>query len=149
MHPRLGLLLGCALVLAAAFGAAPAFAQAKAVQRSVENITMAPLDFLVSPYTAGKSMQKGLAAVETTGGKIMTSIIGYPYYLGTYVVLAGFRETAGLLELPVGLALWPVNAAGKQVELSPFFDTSEARALVDVPSAHFNTKFGGEWLSAH
>jgi hypothetical protein len=144
----MGLLLGCALVLGATFGAAPALAQAKAVQRSLENITMAPLDFLVSPYTAGQSVAKGLDAVETTCGKVMTSIVGYPYYLGLYVVLAGFRETAGLLELPVSLVLWPVNS-WKRVELSPFFDTSEAPALVDIPSAHFNTKFGGEWLSRH
>lgn len=149
MHSRMGLLLGGALVLGATFGAAPALAQAKAVQRSLENITMAPLDFLVSPYTAGQSVAKGLDAVETTGGKVMTSMIGYPYYLGLYVVLAGFRESAGLIELPVSLALWPVNAAGKHVELSPFFDTSEAPALVDIPSPHFNTKFGGEWLSRH
>ena len=51
-------------------------------------------------------------------------------------------------ELPVSLALWPVNSF-KRVELSPFFDSSEAPALVDIPSPHFNTKFGGEWLSRH
>lgn len=148
MHSRLGLLLGCSLVLAATVGAAPAFAQAKAALRSVENITMAPLDFIVSPYTAGKTLSKGLEGVESTGGKIMTGTVGYPYYLGTYMVLSGFRLTAGLIELPISLVLWPVNH-WKRVELSPFFDTSEAPALVDHTSPHFNTKFGGEWLSAH
>lgn len=148
MHPRLGFLLGCSLVLVATLGAAPAFAQAKAVQRSIENMTMAPLDGIVAPYTAWKALDMGLEDVDSTGGKVITGVFGYPYYLITYLVLAGFRETAGIAELPISLALWPVNAF-KQVELSPFFDTSEAKALVDRSSPYFNTKFGGEWLASH
>lgn len=149
MHSRRILSLACALgIVAVTLGARPAFAQADAVVRSMENMLMGPLDAVVSPYTAWKTLDENMASVETTGGKVATGIVGYPYTWTLYLVLAGYRCAAGLVEYPVATALWSVSAF-KKVELSPFFDTSEAAALVDAQTSVMNFKFGGRWLSTH
>jgi hypothetical protein len=136
------------VVLGAVLSALPAAAaQPIVLKRSAENLSMAPLDAVVSPYTAWETLDRNLAPVESTGGKVATGIIGYPYYLGTYLVLAGFRFAAGIAELPIGAVLWPVNAFHR-VEVGPFFDTSEAGALVDKHTEVMDFKFGGRWLTA-
>ena len=141
-------LLGCLLVvLGVALWAGPAQAQPKLLKRSAENMRMAPLDALVAPYTAWTTLDQNMETVESTGGKVMTTALGVPYNWGTYVILAGFREAAGIAELTLGLLLWPVNAF-HPVELSPFFDTSESAALVDAKTSVMEFKFGGRWLAA-
>jgi hypothetical protein len=145
-------LLSLILTLACGLGlpwARPAAAQSAAVKRAVENILLAPLDFVVAPVTAYKTLDVNMeTTMESTGGRVTTGIFGYPLVLGAYGVLAGFREAAGIIELPVGLALWPVNAFHK-VSVSAFFDEGEAAALVDVPSSAFHLKFGTRYLAAH
>jgi hypothetical protein len=149
MQPRRVVLFACSLVaLGVAVGVRPACAQAKGVQRSVANILMAPLDLVVSPYTTWQTLDQNLESVESTGGKVAAGIVGYPFTWALYLVLGGFREAAGAAELPVSLALWPVNAF-TPVELSPFFDASEAGALVDAKTSVMEFKFGGRWLSPH
>ena len=141
-------LLGRSLVvLGIAISASPAGAQPSLLKRSAENLLMAPLDAVVSPYTAWTTLDQNMESLESTGGKVMTGIIGMPYNWITYLVLAGFREAAGVFELPIGLVLWPVNAFHK-IELSPFFDTSESGALVDAKTSVMEFKFGGRWLAA-
>lgn len=144
---RLHLLLGALAVVVALATAHPAAAQPVLLKRSAENMLMAPLDAVVSPYTAWKTFDKNVQTMESTGGKVTTGIVGLPYYWGLYLVLAGFREAAGIAELPIGLALWPVNAF-KKVELGPFFDSAEAGALVDAQTSVMNFKFGGRWLTS-
>jgi hypothetical protein len=149
MDSRLPIVVAAALSLVAPWLAArPALAQAVVVKRGFENVVQAPLDGIVAPYTAWKTLEASLEQVESPGGKVLTGAVGYPYYLGFYALLAGFREAAGLIETPLGLALWPVNAF-TPVTFSPFFDVTEAPALVDRPSRFFDVKFGGRWLSRH
>jgi hypothetical protein len=141
-------LLGCSLVvLGVTLCAGPAGAQPSMLKHSAENMLMAPLDALVSPYTAWTTLDQNMESLESTGGKVATGIIGVPYNWLTYLVLAGFREAAGVFGVPIGLALWPVNAFHK-IELSPFFDTSESGALVDAKTSVMEFKFGGRWLAA-
>jgi len=148
MHSRRILLLVVTLlVLGAGLRARPASAQPSMLKRSAENVLMAPLDAIVSPYTAWNTLDQNMESDQSTGGRIATSIIGVPYNFMTYLVLAGFREAAGILELPIGLVLWPVNAFHK-VELAPFFDTAESSALVDAKTSVMEFKFGGRWLAA-
>jgi hypothetical protein len=139
--------LGCPLVaLGIALSAAPAGAQPSLLKRSAENILMAPLDAVVAPYTAWTTLEQNMESLDSTGSKVTTAIIGIPYNWGTYVVLGGFRFASGVFGIPIGLVLWPVNAFHK-VELSPFFDTSESGALVDVKTSVMDFKFGGRWLA--
>ena len=144
---RLHLLLGALAVVVALVAAQPAAAQPVLLKRSAENMLMAPLDAVVSPYTAWKTFDQNVQTMESTGGKVATGIVGYPYYWGLYLILAGFREAAGIAELPIGLILWPVNAVTR-VELGPFFDTSEAGALVEAETPVMDFKFGGRWLTS-
>lgn len=148
MPPRWIRSLGCfVVVLGVGFWTAPAAAQPSMLKRSAENILMAPLDALVAPYTAWTTLDQNMESLESTGAKVATGIIGFPYNFVTYVVLGGFREASGVFGVPIGLVLWPVNAFHK-VELGPFFDTSEAGALVDAKTSVMDFKFGGRWLAA-
>jgi hypothetical protein len=144
---RIRLLVFSLLVLGTGLWARPASAQPSMLKRSAENVLMAPLDAIVSPYTAWDTLDQNMATDQSTGGRIATSMVGLPYNFMTYLVLAGFREAAGILELPIGLVLWPVNAFHK-VEVSPFFDTAESAALVDAKTSFMEFKFGGRWLAA-
>jgi hypothetical protein len=148
MHSRRIWSIVCSLlVLGAGLWARPASAQPSMLKRSAENMLMAPLDALVSPYTAWDTLDQNMESEQSTGSRVATSIIGFPYNWALYLVLAGFREAAGIAELPIGLALWPVNAFHK-VELAPFFDTAESAALVDAKTSAMEFKFGGRWLAA-
>jgi hypothetical protein len=144
---RIRLLVVSLLVLGAGLWARPASAQPSMLKRSAENILMAPLDAIVSPYTAWDTLDHNMEGEKSTGARVATSIVGFPYNLLLYVVLAGFRGAAGVTELPIGLVLWPVNAFHK-VEVAPFFDTTEASALVDAKTSVMEFKFGGRWLTA-
>jgi hypothetical protein len=147
MHARRILLLAGVLgVLITTLGVRPASAQPAMMKRGVENMLMAPLDAIVSPYTTWITLDQNLESLESTGGKVATGIVGYPYTWFLYLVLAGFREAAGIVELPIGLALWPVDAI-KPIQLSPFFDSSEAPALGNAKTSVLDFKFGGRWLS--
>jgi hypothetical protein len=149
MHSRrIRLLVVSLLALGVGLWARPASAQPSMLKRSAENVLMAPLDAIVSPYTAWDTLDQNMESDQSTGGRVATSIIGFPYNWGLYLVLAGFRGAAGVFELPIGLLLWPVNAFHK-VELAPFFDTAESGALVDAKTSVMEFKFGGRWLAAH
>jgi hypothetical protein len=138
----------CALVvLGAVLGARPALAQPTLLKESTQNILMGPLDAFVAPYTAWETLQLNMEPDMSTGGKITTDVIGFPYNWGTYVVLGGFRLAAGVFGIPIGLALWPVNAF-HPVHVGPLFDTSESAALVDAKTSVMDFKFGGRWLTA-
>jgi len=140
--------LACAVVvLGAVFAARPAMAQPKLLKQSTENMLMGPLDALVAPYTAWQTLQLNMEPDMSTGGKIFTNTIGFPYNWGTYIVLGGFRFAAGVFGIPLGLALWPVNEY-RPVHVGPLFDTSEAGALVDKKTSVLDFKFGGRWLTA-
>lgn len=124
-------------------------AQAASVKRSFENITQAPLDLLVAPVTAYQTLDINTEdAVQSKGARVTTRIVGYPFVLWLYGILAGFREAAGIAELPVGLVLWPINAFHK-VELTPFFDPSEAHAMLERPGPAYSVTIGGRYLASH
>jgi hypothetical protein len=140
--------LVCALVALGAVSAArPALAQPTLLKQSTENILMGPLDALVAPYTAYDTLRMNMEPDMSTGAKIATGIVGFPYNWGTYIVLGGFRLAAGVFGIPIGLVLWPVNAF-HPVRVGPLFDTSEAAALVDTKTPVLDFKFGGRWLTA-
>ena len=138
----------CALIaLGAVLGARPAMAQPTLLKQSAENILMGPLDAVLSPYTAVDTLRVNTESDMPTGGKVVTYFFGIPYNTGTYLVLGGFRLAAGVFGVPIGLALWPVNAF-HPVHVGPLFDTSEASALVDTKTPVMDFKFGGRWLTA-
>jgi len=113
------------------------------LKRSAENILLAPFDLVLTPYVAGDTIAKGIdrANYDNAAQRVMVGMIGYPWILMMDAATAFVRVSAGVFELPVGLATlaWENFT---DFHLDPFFDTGDLPAVVDVPSDVFHTKFG-------
>lgn len=134
---RLGtalLALGLALGLAA-----PASAGPETLKRSVENLTLWPLDVATAPVVGGKTIVDNMREIDDT----LPVRIAYPvpgFFWNTFVqagagVLRGFT---GVFELVPGLVLLPFDS-----EMDPLFDPVEDNpALVTAEAPFYRLKFG-------
>lgn len=134
---RVGLLvpvLALALLVASPAGATP-----ETLKRSIGNLTMAPLDLALSPYTGPRSVVVNIQDIEdTTGVRIAYFLPGIVWNTGLYMGTAMLREVAGVLEFLPGLGLFFFDA-----DLDPLFPPPERLdALVDVETPVIYLKFG-------
>jgi hypothetical protein len=123
---------GIVVLVACGLSAAPAEAQVATMKRAAETIVMAPVDVFLTPVVVKNTVQAGLEnsdmptalAVPTAGmGVILSSIL--------QLVVTGARLTAGLIELPVGTLIAPVDAlTDKDLSTPVLFSTEGTDAIL-------------------
>jgi len=132
---------GIALLVVGCLSAAPATAQVATMRRAAENILMAPVDVVLTPVVVTNSVRSGIEqanmpvalAVPTAGASVIfTSML--------QLVVTGARLTAGLIELPVGALIAPVDAVTERdLSLPVLFSTEGTEAVLrhETPSFDF------------
>ena len=75
----------------------------------LETVCVAPLEIAVSPYVAGDTLASNMESQHySTKGKVFMAT---PYFIWMWMAqvgMAGGRAMAGVLEVPLGLALLPL-----------------------------------------
>ncbi len=119
--------------------AATAFATTSTLKRSVENMTQFPIDILMAPVVAGKSVYDNMNSVEDSlGVRIAYPIPGFMF--NTLVQIGGgiIRGITGLIELGPGVVLLFSDA-----EMDPLFDPVEdSSALYENGGDPIRVKIG-------
>jgi len=106
---RAGLAVGAVLL---ALAAAPeSDASPETLRRSCANLLQGPVDLLVSPYTAGRSVATNLESVsESRWAQGAYAVLAWPGLLALDVGNGLYRGLAGAVELVPGIALFPFEA---------------------------------------
>jgi hypothetical protein len=106
------------------------------LQHGLETVAAAPLEFAVSPYVAGDSLANNMESQHySTRGKVFMAAPGFIWLWMSQLGMAGARAMAGVLEVPVGLALLPFSGGPKAI-----LDLENEPALVEEP-IRFGTYF--------
>lgn len=119
--------------------AAPASAGGETLKRSIENLTLWPLDVATAPVVGTKTVVDNMQSVDDT----LPVRIAYPVpgVLWNTFVQAGagvLRGFTGVFELVPGVVLLPFDS-----EMAPLFDPVEDQpALVNAEAPFYRMKFG-------
>ncbi len=141
----LRVLASLALVLGLSVGAAsPAHAGAETLKRAVSNIVCAPLDLVLSPVVAGKTLVDNLKNVgDSKAVRYFYPPFGFLWMTGVQVGASVLRGISGGLELLPGLILLPFER-----EIEPLFAPAErASSLVEQDTPPLNFKFGIDYTT--
>ena len=137
---RVGLALTFALL-------APLSAQAgtETLKRSVSNLLFAPLDLVLSPVVAGKTVVNNLQNIEdTTAVRVAYTAPGFVWLTGLNAGASVLRALTGALELVPGIVL----LALPESEMSPLFDPAiRGDALVDAETPVMPVRFGVDYAT--
>jgi hypothetical protein len=147
-----------AAAAALAFSPLPALASPETLQRSVGNLVQAPLDMLLAPVVAGRTLFQNLRDIDdSTGVRVFYAFPGYLWLTGLHVGAGALRGIAGALELLPGIFLLPF-----ETDLDALYDPAETGgALIEVdnplaevgllhyfPLVTWHIKFGIRYTSA-
>ena len=128
------------------------------LQRSVGNLVQAPLDILLAPVVAGRTLFQNLRDIDDTPAvRIFYALPGYAWLTGLHVGAGALRGITGALELLPGIFLLPF-----ETDLGTLFDPAETggalieydNPLADVDALHYfplvtwHIKFGIRYTSA-
>lgn len=124
--------------------AAPAAASPETLKRSVTNIAFAPLDIVLAPVVAGKTIYNNMRDIDDSRWvRIVYPLPGFVWTTGVQIGGGILREVTGLIELLPGLGLVFLEA-----DLDPLYDPIErGEALVDVETDQITIKFGMNYTS--
>jgi hypothetical protein len=127
-----------------ALPAGSASAGTETLKRSVSNITQAPLDLVLSPVVAGKTIYTNLTNIEDSRAvRIVYPPIGIVWLTSVQAGAAVLRGISGLFELLPGVVLLPFER-----EMTPLYDPAErGNALVDRDTPPFHIKFGVDYTT--
>jgi hypothetical protein len=147
-----------AAAAALAFSPLPALASPETLQRSVGNLVQAPLDMLLAPVVAGRTLFQNLRDIDDSPGvRVFYAFPGYLWLTGLHVGAGALRGIAGALELLPGIFLLPF-----ETDLDALYDPAETggalieveNPLAEVDSLHYfplvtwHIKFGIRYTSA-
>ena len=139
-------------------GAGQAQASPETLRRSISNIVQSPIDLLLAPVVAGRTLVNNLRDVDDTlPVQVAYAVPGYFWLTGVQAGGAVLRGIAGTLELVPGILLLPL-----ETDLDPLYDPADrGGALVEmenplgesdtwqyVPFVSFNLRFGITYTSA-
>lgn len=139
---------------------APASSQAspETLRRSVGNIVQSPLDLVLAPVVAGRTVVTNLRDIDDTPGvRVFYAVPGYLWLTGVQVGAAVLRGVSGCLELLPGVFLLPF-----ETDIDPLFDPAdrgsalaeyentlaESSVLRWFPMLTWNVRFGVTYTSA-
>ena len=148
IHPHRGLRRGIAgaLLLALLLAPSPALARGETLKRGFSNIVGAPIDFVLSPITAGYVLNRNLRTVDDSPGvKVAYAVPGYLWLVGLTLGASVLRCVAGFLEFIPGVFLVFTNN-----EMDPMFAPVERGEAVlwDYPTAVIDFKIGIDYTAA-
>jgi hypothetical protein len=134
-----------ALALALGLAAPSAQATPATIKRSMENMTLAPLDIALSPVVAGKTIYQNLQDIEDSRAvRIAYPVPGFVWLTTVQIGAGVLRAVTGVFEFIPGLILIPFDT-----DLDPLFDpATENEALVDVETPVYDLRFGINYTSA-
>jgi len=123
----------------------PVTASPETLKRSVENLTLWPLDLALSPVVAGKTVVQNLQDIDdSTAVRIAYTVPGFVWVTFVQAGTAVLRGVTGVLEFLPGLGL-----VFFETDLDPIFDAAdENEALVDFETPVYHLKFGISYTSA-
>ncbi len=116
-----------------------AHATSATIKRSIENITLFPLDVAMSPIVAGQTLYTNLRDIDdSTAVRIAYPLPGYVWLTAVQLGAGVLRGVTGVIEFLPGLILLPLDA-----DLTPLFDpAAENDALVDYELPFYHLRFG-------
>ncbi len=139
-------LLAAAFLVAGllALPVAPAGASPKTLKRSMENLTMWPLDVASSPVVAGYSIYKNMRDIgDSTAVRIFYPLPGFAWNTMVQVGAGVLRGVTGAIEFVPGVVLLPFDA-----DMDPLFDPSlDNEALVNWENGIFDVKFAVDYTT--
>jgi hypothetical protein len=138
----------------------PAASQAspETLRRATGNILQAPLDVMLSPVIAGRTLVTNLRDIDdTTPVRVFYAVPGYVWLTGVQAGAGVLRGVAGCLELLPGIFLLPF-----ETDIDPLFDPADRGAAIIemenplaensvmkwVPLMTWNVRFGVTYTSA-
>jgi hypothetical protein len=137
---------------------APAQASPETLRRSLGNILQSPIDVVLAPIVAGRTLVANLRDIEdTTAVQVAYAAPGFVWLSGVQVGAAVLRGVAGCIELLPGIFLMPF-----ETDIDPLFDPADrGAALVEYenplaendvakwfPLITWNVRFGVTYTSA-
>lgn len=146
------------VALAALLAPASAQASPETLRRSLGNIIQSPVDIVLAPIVAGRTVVTNLRDVDDTPAvRVFYAAPGYVWLTGVQVGSAVLRGVAGCLELLPGIFLLPF-----ETDIDPLFDPADrGAALVELenplaeddvarwfPMITWNVRFGVTYTSA-
>ena len=122
----------------------PVSASPETLKRSVENLTLWPLDLVLSPVVAGKTVYQNLRDIDdSTAVRIAYPVPGFVWVTFVQMGSSVLRGVTGVFEFLPGLGLLPFDA-----DLDPLFDPAdENEALVDYETPVYDFRFGVNYTS--
>jgi len=123
----------------------PVSASPQTLKRSIENLTLWPLDLALSPVVAGKTVYQNLQDIDDSDAvRVAYPIPGFVWVTFVQAGSAVLRGVTGAFELLPGLGLLFFDA-----DLDPLFDPAdENEALVNLETPVYNLKFGISYTSS-
>jgi hypothetical protein len=115
------------------------------LKRSVENLVQFPLDLVLSPVVAGKTVYTNLQDIDDSDAvRVAYTVPGFAWVTFVQAGSAVLRGVTGALEFLPGLGLLFF-----ETDLDPLFDPAdENEALVDFENPVFHFKFGISYTSS-
>ena len=151
--------LVAALLASALLAVSPTMAQAspETLRRALGNIVQSPIDVVLAPVVAGRTLINNLRDVEDTRAvQVAYAVPGYFWLVGVQTGAAVLRGVAGALELLPGILLLPL-----ETDLDALYDPADrGAALVELenplaetswqynPFISFDVRFGVTYTSA-
>ena len=122
----------------------PVSASPQTLKRSVENLTLWPLDLVLSPVVAGQTVYTNLRDIDDSDAvRVAYTVPGFAWVTFVQMGAACLRGLTGVLEFLPGLGLLPFEA-----DLDPLFDPAvDNEALVNFENPVYNLKFGVSYTS--
>jgi hypothetical protein len=123
----------------------PMSASPQTLKRSVENLVLWPVDLVLSPVVAGKTVYTNLQDIDDSDAvRVAYTIPGFAWVTFVQLGSACIRGLTGVLEFLPGVGLLFFDA-----DLDPLFDAAEDNeALVNFENPVFNFKFGISYTSS-
>jgi hypothetical protein len=123
----------------------PALAGGETLKRSIQNLTLFPLDLALSPIVAGKTTYQNLRDIDDSDAvRVAYTVPGFAWLTFVQAGTACLRGLTGVFEILPGIGLLPFDA-----ELDPLFDPAEENeALVDYETPVLNFRFGVSYTTA-
>jgi len=106
-------------------------AGAEMLTHGFKTLCAAPLEAAVSPYVAGDTLASNMESQHySTRAKVGMAVPGFIWLWMAQIGMAGGRAIAGIVEIPLGLALLPLP-----FNPDPLLNLDNEPALVEPPTA--------------
>ena len=147
-----------AIALVLAIGPSSAQASPETLRRSLGNLIQAPLDVVLAPVVAGRTLVNNLRDIDdTTAVRVVFAAPGYLWLTGVQAGAGVLRGVAGGIELIPGIFLMPF-----ETDIDALYDPADrGAALVEyenplaendilrwIPLVTWNVRFGVTYTSA-